>query len=337
MIELMVAITISLLLLTGLTSIYLSNSRSRAELDKTTRQIENGRYATALLADDVRHSGFYGPMTTAPSLPGTVTALPDPCYTAIDGSADDIRSALGLPLQGYAGAATASALDAKPMTCVKSASAGYKPGTAVLVVRRIATTAGISAGNYNMQVSSCPGDPAPGWVMSKVAGDFTMRKNVPGSGCTPALTSANTADIVPYFVHIYYISTCSGTDCTATGAVAMPTLKRIDLTVSGGTAVMSDPIPLVDGIDNLQFEYGIDNNSDGAPDAYSYTPTFANWPNVMSVRIILLSRSTEPTTGYVDAKTYQLGSVTVTAPGDAYKRHAYSELVRLNNPAGRRE
>ncbi|MBL8473335.1 MAG: PilW family protein [Rhodocyclaceae bacterium] len=330
LIELMVAITISLLLLTGLTSIYLSNSRSRSELDKSTRQIENGRYAMELLSDDIRHAGFYGPMTTAPSLPASITALPDPCYTALDGSADDLQSALGLPLQGYAGTTTAAALDTK-LGCLKTAAVGYKPNTAVMVVRRIATTAGLSASNYNMQVSSCPGDPAPGWILSKTSTDFTLHKNA-SPGCTP-ISGAPTADIVPYFVHIYYVSTCSGTDCTAAGAVAVPTLKRIEL----GTTAMSAPVPLVDGIENLQFEYGVDNTNDGAPDVYMSAPAFADWRNVMSVRVSLLSRSSEPTTGYTDAKAYQIGPVTVAASGDSYKRHAYSELVRLNNPAGRRE
>jgi len=60
------------------------------------------------------------------------------------------------------------------------------------------------------------------------------------------------------------------------------------------------------------------------------------WQNVMTLRIYLLARNVDSTASYPDSKTYALGPVSVT-PGGAFRRHAYSELVRLNNPAGRRE
>ena len=67
------------------------------------------------------------------------------------------------------------------------------------------------------------------------------------------------------------------------------------------------------------------------------TPSnLAEWENVMSLRIYLLARNLDATGSYTDVKTYALGPVTVT-PGGAFRRHAYSQLVRLNNPAGRRE
>ena len=42
--------------------------------------------------------------------------------------------------------------------------------------------------------------------------------------------------------------------------------------------------------------------------------------------------------GYTDSKTSALGAGIVVGPfGDHYKRHAYTAVVRLMNPAGRRE
>jgi len=57
----------------------------------------------------------------------------------------------------------------------------------------------------------------------------------------------------------------------------------------------------------------------------------------MTVKIYLLSRSTEATPGYTDTKTYPLGPRTDGPFNDGFKRHAYTETIRLNNPAGRRE
>ena len=59
--------------------------------------------------------------------------------------------------------------------------------------------------------------------------------------------------------------------------------------------------------------------------------------NVVTARIHVLARSKEPSPGYVDAKTYALGSTTLGPFNDGYKRHVFSATVRLNNVSGRRE
>lgn len=333
LVELMVAITIGLLLLAALVTLFVNNSLARNEIDKSSQQIENGRYAMQILADEVRHAGYYGALANAPTV--SVVSLPDPCSTALA----DVQSGLGLPLQGYAGAATATALDPGKLACLNSV-AGYKPNTAVLVVRRADTSVlGFTSGLFNIQVSGCAGDSVP-YIVDTAAANFTLHKNT-SPGCTP-ITSAPAADITPFDIRVYFISTCSNADCSAAGANSVPTLKRIDLTTAGATVT-----PIVDGIENMQFDYGIDTTAspgDGIPDVYTNSTAHAGttpidmteWQNVMSVRIYVLARNIDPTGGYTDSKTYTLGPASVT-PGDNYKRHAYSELVRLNNPAGRRE
>ena len=337
LIELMVALTIAVLLLLGLALLFNNTSTARGELDKASRQIESGRYAMQEISDDVRHASYYGALNRAPTL-GAVT-LPDPCSTTLA----DVQASIGLPLQGYAGAATAALLDPGKLGCL-NAAAGYKPDTAVLVVRRadtsIAATAP-TAGWFNIQISGCAGDPVP-YVLDVDTnpGAFTLHTNTT-PGCTP-ITGAPAARITPLYTRIYFISTCSGTDCSATGADSVPTLKRIDVKPTG-TPITA----IVDGIENLQFDYGIDTTAapgDGTPDVYTNTTDhtanapsdLTEWQNVMSVRIYLLARNLEATAGYTDPKTYPLGPVSVPA-GGAYKRHAYNQLVRLNNPAGRRE
>lgn len=332
LIELMISITIGLLLLAGLVTLFASNSSTRAEIDKSSRQIENGRFALQVLQDEVHHAGYYGALSNAPTLPSTVTSLPDPCSTTLA----DVQNGMGLPIQGYAGAALANALDTGKLGCLTTA-AGYKANTAVLVVRRANTSiTGFTSGQFNIQVSGCAGD-SVAYALDSVAANFTLHKNT-SPGCMP-ITSANTADITTYYSRIFFISTCSGSDCSVSGADSVPTLKRIDLTSTGTTIT-----PIVDGIENLQFDYGIDTSTDGSPDAYTNTTGHAavmpssldEWKNVMSLRIYLLARNVDITAGYVDPKTYQLGPISVT-PEDNYKRHAYNELVRINNPAGRKE
>jgi type IV pilus assembly protein PilW len=54
------------------------------------------------------------------------------------------------------------------------------------------------------------------------------------------------------------------------------------------------------------------------------------------VKLYVLARADAPTTGYLDSKTYALGTVALGPFNDGYKRHVFSTTVRINNVAGRR-
>jgi len=88
----------------------------------------------------------------------------------------------------------------------------------------------------------------------------------------------------------------------------------------------------------------IDTNSDGAPDEYVTDPaTVARWLSVMTVQFNILARNIETSPNFVDTKTYTLGKDSTGAAqtfgpfNDGYRRHVYSGLVRIMNPAGRRD
>ena len=68
--ELLIAVTIGLAILGGLSAMFVKNTRTQAEIDKAHRQVENGRYAIDLLAVDLRNAGYFSEFD-----PG---ALPDP-------------------------------------------------------------------------------------------------------------------------------------------------------------------------------------------------------------------------------------------------------------------
>src|SRR5689334_17662037 len=77
LIELMVALVISAIVLLGLATYFVNSSRSFSETERVSRQIENGRYAAALLGEEVRHAGFYGEIGNVVNLPvGSAIGLP---------------------------------------------------------------------------------------------------------------------------------------------------------------------------------------------------------------------------------------------------------------------
>ncbi|HEX8989723.1 MAG TPA: PilW family protein [Rhodocyclaceae bacterium] len=337
LVELMISLTIGLFLMAGVTALIVWQSGNRNELDKSSRQIENGRYAIELLADDIEHAGFYGSFwppantTTFTVLNQNTDAAADPCsttdHTADLGTAGNFgwinnsttAPTVPVPIYGYAGAATA------PVSCL----ANYQPNTPVIVVRRAATTplaaTSAVAGTTYLQVSNCNTATAP-FVLGTSGFTMTLKD------------CATPAPIFPYVVRIYYVASCNqcGTDTT-------PTLKVVEF-VNGASTVR----PLVEGIQDIQFDYGVDTGNDGSPHVYAtdptsiatYTPvpaTSSKWGDVMAVRVSVLARNTDQTMSYTDTKTYTLGSRTVAAANDHYKRHVYSQLVRVVNPSGRRE
>jgi type IV pilus assembly protein PilW len=331
LVELMISITIGLLLLAGITTLIAQQSSASGELDKASRQIENGRYAAQVVREDIELAGYFGEFFK----PGTPSALSDPCSTATA----DLDAAVPLPIQGYDSPATVpSPLSA----CLPDAN--HVAGTDIVVIRRTDTTtvpvASAVAGQPYMQTGLNVSK-----ALDKVVGT--------GSDTSVFILKQRDGTVSPlrnYLVHIYYVSPCnipaSGSTCSSSsdGGKPIPTLKRLELTLTGGTAAFS-VTPLVEGIENFQVDYGIDTNADGAPDYYTTgtystatTPmTATDWANVMAVRINILARNTDSSAGYNDAKTYNLGAAGTVGPfHDAYKRRVFSEIVRLINPSSRR-
>jgi len=107
--------------------------------------------------------------------------------------------------------------------------------------------------------------------------------------------------------------------------------------------------PLVEGVDMLSFQYGIDTNNDGVPDFFTTTPTTTDWQNVVSVKIGVLVRSPNFNINYNDSvNTYDLVGDGVTAIYTCttyvatnplvcqYKRKVFSQTFQLRNVAQRR-
>lgn len=341
LVELMIAVTIGLLLLAGLAGVFATTSKARGELDRANRQVENGRYAVHLLQEDLRVAGFLGEFD--PSMLATPPAKPDPCSTAVA----DLRTAMPLHVQGYDDGAGAPG-------CISD----QREGTDILVVRRASTcVAGtadcdaVAAGTPYFQASLCyPTATATELASGNVNSYFALDTN-PGALNLHRKDCTTLAGLRRYVTHIYFIANNNN------GSDGIPTLKRVELSPAGGQSAMS-VVPLVEGIENLQVEYGIDTDARGAanagsPNAYSANPdAYAactgqacvdNWRNVVAVKLYLLARNTDPSGGYTDTKTYTLG---LTAAGaertvgpfrDGYKRHVYQSSIRLANPSGRRE
>ncbi|HKR77434.1 MAG TPA: PilW family protein [Rhodanobacter sp.] len=348
LIELMIAVTIGLALLAALGSLYVSTSKARAEFNKTSEQVENGRFALQSITRDIEMAGFYG----RASLPLTTSsyALSDPCATAPASMGFSTTPALTVPLPVYG-----PALAAVP-PCLATTLPNMKTGAEVLTVSYVSgstpppTTP--NGSDYYLQRSDCDTD-SVSMVYSKTASAFTLHNKAAVAG--GACSTSSTAELRKYVLRSYYVATCDV--CSGAGADTTPTLKMAEF-VNGTIQVSS----LVTGIEDVHYSYGEDLDNNGSPDCYvdnpsdtsaapaacaaaataaSYTWTAsatANWANVTAVRINLLSRNLDQTTGWTDTRTYDLGRTATDGPyGDHYKRHVYGTVARIWNTGGVRE
>lgn len=342
LVELMVSMTLGLFMMAALTTLLSFQTAARDEFDKASRQIENGRYAMQILHDDIELAGYYGQLFNIPSTTYSLpTSLPDPCAGATGTNPTInltlLRSAVPLSIQGYD--APASGVVSPLPTCMVPApySAVNYMGGDILVIRRTDTSlTAIGTGSASVV------------YMQTTGSDFRM--DTGGNTATFNLTNTTSASgVVPandfraYLVHIYYISKCNKLKTDGTCNDTVPTLKRLELTSGAiNNTTLTPPTPLVEGIENMQLDYGIDNLpapvGDGYPDSYTTTPAnVTDWSNVVAIRVNLLARNNDPTAGYSDSKTYALGGAGSVGPyNDNYKRHAYSEVVRAINLTGRR-
>jgi type IV pilus assembly protein PilW len=312
LIELMIAITLGMLVVAALVALFINISRSNSELAKSNAQIENGRFAIQLLQNNLVHAGFWGELR-----PGVAAAIPDPCQAV--GSWDNAYKVnmLGVPVLGYSSGTV-------PATCLTTVTAP-QANSDVLVVRHANTCTAGSTGcdggadtGPHIQVSGCnpPTPPSEAaYVIESPASSaaFTLRNK----SCLVADVAARRKIVS----NIYYVKD--------------NTLMRAAF-INGAYQPAQ---PLIDGIEALRFEYGIDSTGDGSPDSYLSAPpaTLAQLANIVAVKVHVLARNLVATPGYTDSKSYQLGNTAAITANDGFKRHVFSTTVRLVNPSGRRE
>lgn len=348
--ELMVSLTLGLIILSGLITVFVNSSRTSTEFERANQQIENGRYAMQLLSEDLANAGYLAELD--PGLLPTPASAPNPCSVVIA----DLKLALPLALQGYP-------FDATVPSCLSD----VRSGSDILVVRRASTCmigeSGCdtqASGIVYFQASSCGSTTELG--SASIDNHYALDNDL--SKLTMHQKDCSTlAGYRQFRTHIYFVA---NNDKSGDG---IPTLKRAELSAGSFTIV-----PLVEGVENLHLEYGIDipsntssassasssasSASSSAPPALSGAPAVFTtdpgsyaacvgvvcttyWRNVVAVKVNLLARNVSTSTGYTDSKTYSLGTKkdgteNILGPyNDGYKRHAYGSVVRVNNPASR--
>jgi type IV pilus assembly protein PilW len=372
LVELMISIAIGLVILAALVTLFVNTSRNNREMATASSVIENGRFAIELLENDVVHAGYwstYVPDFDDPTLPddtsiagdavptSTPLDIPDPCVAFAAASwtegSDIVNQLLGIPVQ---------VIDQNWCAAVLQ---NRVPGTDALVIRH----AERCAPGEGSCADDVAGTPDLYLQASLCIGEMATTPYVFGTNGTEAFPLRRRNCVDPsekrrYQAFIYYVR-----DFAQDEDDGIPTLVRSEFRLGAGGLAFQEPVPLVEGIDGLWVELGVDdvsitggavdnsaevvwadpatrrratNRGDSVPDEFvrcaaGAACSLGQLTNVTAVQIYVLARSREPTPGYTDTKTYAVGLAGDAGPyDDAFKRHVYSTSVRLHNVAGRR-
>lgn len=332
LIELMIAMLISLFMLGAVLVLFLDFLRTNDESANAGTLIESGQFSLQLLREDASHAGFWGELD---NVVPEAFSLPDVCDAGAWAAAD-LDNLLGAPLQ-VINHYSAEQLAKCGITRSEVFGNPVVLHSDVLAVAHAAISQGVIGTDLHIQISGCRNSGSePAYLIDKVgdaldASIFSLQTKA----CDG--TKAPLRKIVS---NVYYL---------ADNERGVPTLWRSSW-LDGEYVAEA----LVDGVEAFHVELGVDNRGrNGAPisasnppdgSADEYVVCTEDVPcsrevlvNVVALKIYVLARSLELAKGYQDTKSYQLGDLVIAAKNDGYKRHAYSTTVRLVNPSGRRE
>ena len=378
--ELMVGLGIGMVLTLGMFTMIVSTSQSFRINDDFSRMQENAASAFRYLGDSLRQSGFYGSSQDTTSMKfvaasavatttdcGSATVLPTVNFAL------DFRTSLRAymhndPFVGVIDPLTVHGLfPCIPVGNFSAGPVGFANPNPILVTR--------GAGGFRICKAIVAAVPNVSPACSNTQGLLTAQPNYttniyiqasPYSGIvfyggnyatitagTDGLKYTNGIDMemFEYRAHVYYVRPCSrpfGGAVACTGASdddgqPIPTLVRQELVGSAMTEV-----PLVEGIEVIDYRFGVDTTGDGVADFYTNNVVAAaQWQLVVSVKITMLVRSPHINNEYDDsAKTYDLLGDNVSAiyvctnqpvPATAckYKRKVFSQTIQVRNIAQR--
>jgi type IV pilus assembly protein PilW len=342
LVELMVAITIGLIILAAVSSLFVNTKQTYTSQDSLARLQENARFAMHFLIKDIRLAGYFGCLDGVDPGP-PVTVNPDTTVQTSNTKynlQDGLNFALSpfIRLQGIENANGARTW--LPTGAGAAEPAGMKPGTDAISIHRVdaSVTANIAPGMLN---GASP-------LVVDDAGPFNEKEVVVVSDCTTAdvieitgkigntlqhgTTGGNINNVSASLSKAYdppsRVSRLSSRQYfVMDNANGVPALFRQD---AGGTQ------ELVEGIEDLQILYGEDTDAppDGVPNIYRNAAAVVNWTQVMSVRIGILARTITDKSGDIDNESHDVdgdGTPELTAPGDRFRRRVFQAVVKLRN------
>ena len=316
--ELMIALVLGLMLTVGIATLFTQTRESFNQDEQIANMQANLRFAIEMVVEDTTMAGFWGGLLDPVAITNDSTlTIGQDCGAGIDPWAYNLTT----PITTIDNAAAADAHAA--FDCITAAE--FQPGTDVLGIKRVRGIAieddpNLCAHDFN-DTDTLTGNT----VYLAENGIIGLLFAQPKSGSVVVDGCVENREYAPvvYYIRNYSIDADDG----------IPTLCRKVMTM-GATPAMTTEC-LVEGIEQMQVEFGVDGDGNGVPERYVSDPTAAQLADTTVVRIHLLARSIRGQRGYTNPKRYVLGNLDYTPDDNFYRRSATTTIV-LRNPTNLR-
>jgi type IV pilus assembly protein PilW len=290
-VEIMIALTISLVLLAGVYKIYLGSKQSYRLTEGEARLQENGRFAMYFLTRQIRGAGYIGCANL-----DSVNSDSGKANIIVTSRPTDLVFNTASVITGYDSGTWPAKFPAKPGNLVSGNSVilvrSASPVGTQLTTKMDRTNTSVQvvgnpeswkAGDYLFVTDCAHADIFEATGVSSGAGPITISYgasyNVPGH--LSAIYAVG-SQMMAYHSHLFYLGTSS--------SGAGNSLYEVS---DGGT-----PEELVDNVQAMSALYGVDTDGDKAANLYdsaaqvnAIVPATNGWPKVVSVRVSLVLRS----------------------------------------------
>lgn len=355
-VELMVALVLGLILLGGVLQIYLSTKRTHDITEGLSRLQESTRFSLDMMARDIRMAGYVPcgrPQTMATLLNNASTFwwadIFDQPIQGFEGGGATLPN--GVTLNGKVaesdallilrGGSKVAAVDvyntaAGQFEMQRSLGSAWVDDGTLMVACDPRHAAFFQVSNYSdgspSTVTVSTGTNTPGNCSTDLGDPAPSTCTSTGSTGT-VYAFDDDAQLVDYKAVIYYVADSpSGDDHS---------LYREYLLVDSSNNIDTRAEELLEGVDNMQLLYGIDQDDNDVAERYVQADVVADWTQVVTVRIGLLLASGEGLRDALDVDTYRVantnigpesGAETVTHAEDRRKRYVSSTTVSVRNP-----
>lgn len=318
LVELMVALAISMVVVIAASYVYLSTRKAQQSLTEKAYTFESAKFALDTIGRDIENAGFYPAIRSntgaaspnsviAESYSNPVTASPPAAYNTM---------VFGCEAQRYLPATT-------PVAACGAQTAGVDADT--LVVNYFSNdSAGLDIGN---RADCLRQDSANDASTNAIVGNVRRNAN---HATTAAASRPFLAPQRPLFVSNRY--TLNPTAMTIEGQ----TINTFSLACNGnGTAAASDVYqPMIAGIDQLRFYFLVATDTTGRYRRANAVGT--DWSRVVAVRVCLLARSLQ-SAKLQGSESYTINDCdgTATSYTDGLERRIFTQVFALKNQSHR--
>lgn len=355
LIELMIAVTISLILFAGVMLLMSSSKRAYNVQSDLARMQEGARFAIEFMSRDLRMSGYYGCIGIAPD--NAPLAIMGNDNTGVNGSDELFVSYLDTTRGAFS--ITHCAMDtdgdgipnSHPFDDIPDAgttadncemdrtSADYPEASPLTAASDVFTGRGEITVNDRVVVSDCGGNALH--RVNNVAdnGDSSVDITI-----TPVLGKTYNNGGQSYGSELrrllawrYFVA---ANDRGGFSLYREPfNFAQTTEDFMGAAANVNNAEEIMEGVESMQLRFGVsvDSNNDGFADQYSYKRadqvTAAEWANVSSVRMTVLVRSVKNRQNLdLDTETYKLDPDYTYDPNNDHRlRQVFTTTIMLRN------